>query len=53
MIIYHTFPTFNDPQKATFENILGKGENAGNFSQNVFKLMNGIFCELSKIEFVV
>ena len=25
-----TIPTFNDPEKETFENIVGKGENAGN-----------------------
>ena len=23
---YHTIPTFNDPEKRPFENILGKGE---------------------------
>ena len=27
LTLYHTIPTFNDPEKA-FENILGKGENA-------------------------
>ena len=30
LILYHTFPTFNDPpRKKPFENIVGKGENAG------------------------
>ena len=29
--LYHTIMTFNDPEKeAFFENIVGKGENAGN-----------------------
>ena len=26
---YHTIPTFNDPTKRPFENIVGKRENAG------------------------
>ena len=31
LIVYHTMPTFNDPEKESFfENIAGKGENAGN-----------------------
>ena len=37
---YYTIPTFNAPEKEIFENIVGKGENAGNqhfsFSYNVF-----------------
>ena len=28
--LYHTITTFNDPVKKPFENIVGKGENAGN-----------------------
>ena len=27
---YQTIPTFNNPEKDSFENIIGKGENAGN-----------------------
>ena len=30
LTLYHTIPTFNDPKKKPFENIMGKGENAGN-----------------------
>ena len=30
LILYHTIPTFNDLEKEAFENIAGKGENAGN-----------------------
>ena len=31
LILYYTIPTFNDPQtERPFENIVGKGENAGN-----------------------
>ena len=31
LIPYHTIPTFNDPEKKrAIENIVGKGENAGN-----------------------
>ena len=30
LTLYHTIPTFNDPEKEGFENIVGKGENAGN-----------------------
>ena len=30
LTLYHTIPTFNDPQtEKPFENIVGKGENAG------------------------
>ena len=28
--LYHTIPTFNDLKKNPLENIMGKGENAGN-----------------------
>ena len=28
--LYYTIPTFNDPDKEAFKNIVGKGENAGN-----------------------
>ena len=28
--LYHTVPTFNNPQDKTFENIMEKGEYAGN-----------------------
>ena len=30
LTVYHTVPTFNDVEKKPFENIVGKGENAGN-----------------------
>ena len=30
LTFYHTIPTFNNPRKKPFENIVGKGENAGN-----------------------
>ena len=31
LTLYHTISTFNDPEKKkSFENIVGKGENAGN-----------------------
>ena len=30
LTLYHTIPTFNDREKEAFENIVGKGENAGN-----------------------
>ena len=30
LTLSHTIPTFNDPVKEPFENIMGKGENAGN-----------------------
>ena len=29
LTLYHTFPTFNNSKKEAFENIDGKGENAG------------------------
>ena len=29
-IHFHTIPTFNDREKEAFENVVGKGENAGN-----------------------
>ena len=30
LTLYHTIPTFNDPEKKSFENNVGKVENAGN-----------------------
>ena len=30
LTLYHTIPTFNDPEKEPFENSVGKEENAGN-----------------------
>ena len=30
LTLYHTIPTFNDPWKEAYKNIVGKGENAGN-----------------------
>ena len=30
LILYHTIPTFDDPEKVDFENIVGKEENTGN-----------------------
>ena len=29
LTLYHKIKTFNDPEKRPFENIVGKGENAG------------------------
>ena len=29
LTLYHTIPTFTNPTKEPFENIVGKGENAG------------------------
>ena len=30
LTLYHTIPTFNDSENKPFENMMGKGENAGN-----------------------
>ena len=30
LTLYYTVPTLNDCEKKSFENIVGKGENAGN-----------------------
>ena len=30
LTLYRTIPTYNNPEKESFENIVGKGENAGN-----------------------
>ena len=30
LTLYHTIPTFNNPEKKPFKNIVGKGENADN-----------------------
>ena len=30
LTLYHSIPAFNNPTKKTLENIVGKGENAGN-----------------------
>ena len=40
LILYHPIPTFNDPKKGSFENIVGKGENAGN--QHFLKMFSTI-----------
>ena len=41
----HTIPTFNNPEKESFEKIVGKRENAGNqhflLFPNVFTLLKG------------
>ena len=29
LVTYHTIQSFNNPEKQTYENIVGKGENAG------------------------
>ena len=61
LTLYQTIPTFKDPKKRPFENIVGKGENAGNqqfllFTQcfrpilktnSVFKL--NVFCCLQML----
>ena len=48
LTFYHTIPTFNDLKKEAFENIVGKGENAGNqnfllFPQSFLSIPKGIF----------
>ena len=48
LTLSHTIPTFYDPTKESFENILGKGENAGNqhfllFPTILFTLPKTIF----------
>ena len=30
LTLYHTIPTFSNPEKVTFKSNVGKGENAGN-----------------------
>ena len=30
LTLYHTIPSFNDPETRVFENIVGKGANASN-----------------------
>ena len=45
LIFYHTIPTFNDPDKESFWNIVEKGENAGN---QHFLLFQQCFLPLSK-----
>ena len=47
--LFHTIPSFDDPKKEPFENIVGKEENAGNqhfllFFHNVFYLSQKNFC---------
>ena len=56
--LYHTIPTLTTPNKKPFENIVGKGENAGNqhillFPHNVFypsqknfQFLSHIYCYL-------
>ena len=39
--LYETFPGFNDSQEETFENTVGKGENAGN---QLFYIFHKVFC---------
>ena len=58
LILYHTITTFNDPVFGAFENIVGKGENAGNqhcllfpqcflpFSKQISISESHIFCRL-------
>ena len=54
---YPTIPTFNDPEKVSFDNIVRKGENAGyqhfSFSYNVFYLNKTRDHYFSNILFVV
>ena len=40
LTLYHTIPTFNDPIKKPFENIVGKGEKASN---QHFLLLHNVF----------
>ena len=35
LVLYHTIPSFNEPSREVFENIIGEGENAG-INQNYF-----------------
>ena len=55
LTLYHTVPTFTDLEtRSLFENIVGKGENAGNhYSHNVFYPSQSKFQFLSRIYFVV
>ena len=48
LTLYHTILTFNDPRKKPLENIVGKGENAGN---QHFLLFPTLFSTLSKTNF--
>ena len=45
LILYHTTPTFNNPEKKPFENIVGKGENGG---YQLFLLFPQCFLPFSK-----
>ena len=45
LTLYHTIPTLNDPKKKPFENIVVKGENAGN---QHFRLFTQYFLPISK-----
>ena len=45
LTIYHAIPTFNDPERESFENIVGKGENAG---KQHFLLIPTMFSTLPK-----
>ena len=50
LTLYHTILTFNDPEKMPFENIWGKGENAGN---QHFLLFPQCFLPIQKRIFVL
>ena len=49
LTLYHTIPTFNDPVRDAFENIMGKGENAGNQPLFNYRLENALNLDKSKI----
>ena len=57
LTLYQTIPTFNNIKTEAFENIVGKGENAGDhifsFSHNVFNYSQNKFQLLDYIYFVV
>ena len=59
--LYHTIPTFNNPQRKALENIVEKGENAGNqhfllfpqcflsFLKQVLIFHSTLFCRLQML----
>ena len=61
LILCHANPTFNDPEKEAFENIVEKGEHAGNqhfllfqqcflsFAKQIFIFKAHLFCNLQML----
>ena len=50
LTVYHTIPTLNDPEKH-FENIMGRGENAGHQHFLIFPYVFYVFREKEKSPF--